>query len=287
MVLMRLLLIRHGQTPSNVRGLLDTGVPGPGLTDLGHEQAAAIPSTLRGYRIDAIYASTQVRAQLTAAPLAAARGLPVQVRAGLREVSAGELEMLGDERSTRTYQRVVREWMSGALDAAMPGGPQGRDVLDRFDAVVDEVRQTLIRAIGANGCAVLVSHGAILRLWATVRAWEQGAVEDALGREHTLHNTGMIVVESTPGARPTSGRDWQVLSWAGRATGGGLLDDAGADGPTGSDAGPRPHPNTAPVNTAPVNTAPVNTAPVNTAPVNTAPDKTAPDAAVGDAVGSA
>ena len=30
---MRLLLIRHGQTPANVRGELDTAAPGPGLTD--------------------------------------------------------------------------------------------------------------------------------------------------------------------------------------------------------------------------------------------------------------
>ena len=31
---MRLLLIRHGQTPSNVDYLLDTAVPGAGLTAL-------------------------------------------------------------------------------------------------------------------------------------------------------------------------------------------------------------------------------------------------------------
>jgi probable phosphoglycerate mutase len=230
---MRLLLIRHGQTPSNVGGLLDTGVPGPGLTDLGHEQAAALPGTLRGYRIDAVYASTQVRAQLTAAPLAAARTLPVQVRAGLREVSAGELEMRGDEPAIATYQRVLREWMSGAVHVAMPGGPLGSDVLDRFDAVVEEVTGLLRRDVGENGCAVLVSHGAMLRLWATVRAWDLASVEDALGRRHTLHNTGMIVVESLPGGPP--GRAWRVLSWAGRAIGGPALDDPGADGPTGSD----------------------------------------------------
>ena len=40
---MRLLLVRHGQTPSNVAGLLDTALPGPGLTALGTRQAAAIP----------------------------------------------------------------------------------------------------------------------------------------------------------------------------------------------------------------------------------------------------
>ena len=39
---MRLTLVRHGQTPSNVLGLLDTAPPGPGLTDLGQLQAASV-----------------------------------------------------------------------------------------------------------------------------------------------------------------------------------------------------------------------------------------------------
>jgi probable phosphoglycerate mutase len=227
MDLMRLLLIRHGQTPSNVRGLLDTAVPGPGLTALGQRQAAALPDSLAGQRIDAIYASSQLRAQLTAAPLATARDLPVQIRDGLREVDAGDLEMLGDERSTRWYQRTVRRWMAGELDETMPGGPSGAEVLARFDAVVADVLAELRRTAGEGGCAVLVAHGAVLRFWATFRASELAAVEDALGRGYTLHNTGMIVLQDTADG------GWRVVSWAGRAIGGPALDDGTADGPAG------------------------------------------------------
>ena len=43
---MRLLLIRHGQTPSNLKFLLDTAVPGAALTELGERQAAALPEAL-------------------------------------------------------------------------------------------------------------------------------------------------------------------------------------------------------------------------------------------------
>ncbi|MFI5427738.1 histidine phosphatase family protein [Aeromicrobium sp. UC242_57] len=39
---MRLILIRHGQTPANVDGVLESTVPGPGLTELGLEQAAEL-----------------------------------------------------------------------------------------------------------------------------------------------------------------------------------------------------------------------------------------------------
>src|SRR3954467_15074485 len=96
---MRLLLVRHGQTPSNVAFLLDTAVPGPGLTALGERQAAALPQALAGEDVEAVYASTLIRAQATAAPLAAARGLEVLVRDGIRELSAGDARRLRDGRA--------------------------------------------------------------------------------------------------------------------------------------------------------------------------------------------
>lgn len=109
---MRLLLIRHGQTPSNLTHLLDTAAPGPGLTPLGQEQAQALPALLAGERIDALYASTLRRTQLTAAPLAAATGLDVQVRDGIREVIAGDLEMRGDDEAIALYHAAVFAWPS-------------------------------------------------------------------------------------------------------------------------------------------------------------------------------
>ena len=53
---MRLLLIRHGQTPANVLGQLDTARPGPGFTPLGERQAAMTPRALRERQIAAVAA---------------------------------------------------------------------------------------------------------------------------------------------------------------------------------------------------------------------------------------
>ena len=58
---MRLLLIRHGQTSSNVGQHLDTAEPGADLTPLGRKQAAAIPQALEHERIDLIVVSNLVR----------------------------------------------------------------------------------------------------------------------------------------------------------------------------------------------------------------------------------
>ena len=44
---MKLLLIRHAESESNVRKVLDTALPGPPLTHLGHRQAAALATKIK------------------------------------------------------------------------------------------------------------------------------------------------------------------------------------------------------------------------------------------------
>lgn len=222
---MRLLLIRHGQTPSNVLGLLDTAVPGPGLTDLGHEQALAIPGALAGVDVQAIYASTQTRAQLTATPLAVDRGIDIVIRDGIREISAGSLEMLSDSESVHSYLSTMGAWLTGDLDASTPGnGESGHEVLARFDEVVAEAADSGVES------AVFVSHGAVIRVWATIRS---ATLTADFGTANSLSNTGIVVLEGSP----TDG--WTALSWSGEAIGGVELADAAADGPA-ADPAPAP-----------------------------------------------
>jgi probable phosphoglycerate mutase len=214
---MRLLLIRHGQTPSNVLGALDTLVPGPGLTALGLEQAAAIPQALAAENIGALYASVQTRAQLTAVPLADARGLEVRVRDGLREISAGELEMKSDRASIDTYHEVSFGWSAGRLERRMPGAENGQEAFGRFDEVIAEVAGTGLETVAC------VAHGQVIRSWVAARA---ANVDVDFAASHLLHNTGVVVLEGSPD-------DWTALSWTGIALGGETVDEGDATGPGG------------------------------------------------------
>ncbi|WP_330347600.1 histidine phosphatase family protein [Streptomyces sp. NBC_00582] len=214
---MRLLLVRHGQTPTNVHHLLDTAVPGPGLTDLGGRQAAALVDALADEDIGALYASTLVRTQLTAAPLAAARGLDVLVREGIREVFAGDLEMQpGDSEQAARYMRTVFAWAEGDPDLRIPGGESGAEFLARYDRVVAEA------AAGGHATVALVSHGAAIRSWAAARARN---IDVPYAAAHRLANTGTVVLEGDPAA------GWQVLTWAGAT-----VRPAGEGGPAGEPA---------------------------------------------------
>ncbi|MEU6770749.1 histidine phosphatase family protein [Streptomyces sp. NPDC046759] len=211
---MRLLLVRHGETPSNVDHLLDTAVPGPALTALGEAQAAALPGALADEDIEALYASTLLRTQLTAAPLAAARGLPLIVRDGIRELSAGDLEMLpGATPEGREYLRTVFAWAAGDTALRVPGGESGAEALARYDAVVAEAA-----ASGARTVA-MISHGAAIRVWTAARA---DNVDVAFAAARPLANTGVIVLEGSPSD------GWKALAWEGAT-----VEPAGEGGPAG------------------------------------------------------
>ena len=215
---MRLLLLRHGQTPSNVAGLLDTGAPGPGLTPLGEQQAAAVPAALQERRIDALAVSSLERTSYTAGPLAAARGLRPAVLDGLREVEAGSLEMSADLADHHTYLETVFGWSRGDRSRRMPGGPDGDAFLARFDDAVAAL------AARDHDVVLAVSHGAAIRSWSGARV--RGLDVEELA--HTpLANTGLIEVEGDP----VSG--WRLVDWQREPVGGEQLDAVVANDPTG------------------------------------------------------
>jgi broad specificity phosphatase PhoE len=184
---MRLILVRHGQTTSNVGFLLDTAAPGADLNQTGRDQAVAVAQQLAGEPVEAIYASNLVRTQQTAAPLAAARGLDIAVLAGLREVSAGDFEMTTD---STDYITTLLQWHAGDFEARISGGDNAWEFFDRYDAAIAEI------AASGHGTAAVFSHGAALRVWSSARI---PGFAEALGNGH-LANTGVVIAEGDPDA---------------------------------------------------------------------------------------
>ena len=191
---MRLILVRHGQTSSNVGHHLDTAAPGADLTDLGREQARALVQAL-----------------------ADARELSTEIREGLREIGAGDLEMANDHDSIETYLESALSWADGGLDSRIPGSDEnGHDVMARFDAIVEEAST----ALAPDRVAVLVSHGAVIRAWCALRC---ANLDRKFTATNGLSNTGVVVLDGEPGA-------WRVLTWQDQAVGGPALQDPESDG---------------------------------------------------------
>ena len=194
----RLVLVRHGQTASNVARALDTRPPGAPLNERGRAQAAALAERVLGDPvvgpIGAVYASIATRAQQTAAPVAAALGLDVQVIEGAHEIFVGAaLENRSDVEAREEFERVHAAWERGDLDARPPGGESARELRERFAAAIAAIPAP------TTGAALLVSHGAAIRLGAAALLGD--TVEAAY-----LDNTGVVVLAA-------NGAGWSLQHW--------------------------------------------------------------------------
>lgn len=198
----RLVLVRHGQTSSNVVRRLDTLPPGPGLTAEGRRQAVELAAELSGEQVSAVLASRATRARETAEPLARGHGLTVAVREGLQEIHVGDLEGSREDESRQLFDEIYASWHRGELDRAMPGGESGAQALRRF---LEATRASLDEV--PAGAVVLVSHGAVLRLVAAHLA----GVGPERANAAPLPNTGLIVLAADR-SRPTG---WAVRRWDG------------------------------------------------------------------------
>lgn len=195
---MRLVLARHGQTPSNITRALDSRPPGPPLTALGHAQAAALAQRIASWPVSAVHASRAVRAQQTAAPLAAALGMATDVIDGAHEVDCGDFEGRCDLAARTAFDEVYDAWWTGDLGARLPGGESALDVLARFLPAVAAITEAAPPAADV----VLVAHGAAIRLSA-------GALLGEAAQTRYVPNTGLVVLA----ADPTAGTGWVLEAW--------------------------------------------------------------------------
>ena len=200
----RLVLMRHGQTPSNVAGALDTALPGAPLTPLGREQAAIAGDELAasGVAPALVLGSEAARAQETAGIVAGRLGLATGVAPDAFEVQAGDFEMRDDPEAILAYDRVLRDWLErGDTGSRLPGGESALDVRDRVMPLVEELRRD---ALDSGTDALLVIHGTLMRMIAVFC----GAVPSQWALGNRIPNCGRITLVPDGGG-------WRCLDWAG------------------------------------------------------------------------
>lgn len=156
--MMRLLLVRHGQTDSNVEGRSQGRRDVP-LNEHGRRQAAALAERLREPAPAAVYASPSQRAQDTAAAIAAACGVEVSTDERLAELDQGELDGLTPPEMRERDPEFLRRWMSeDPAELTMPGGESLADAQRRMLGAVRD-----IVARHADETVVAVSHNLALK----------------------------------------------------------------------------------------------------------------------------
>ena len=153
-----LLLVRHGQSEWNARGLMQGQTDAIPLTELGHAQAAAGAEELAALGPGALISSDLLRARQTAEHCARATGLPVTTTAALREQGYGVLE----GRPSRELWDVV-DWTDPHW------ATEGGESLARLHRRVASFL-ALLRAEPPADVVALVTHGDTIRAVQAVAA---------------------------------------------------------------------------------------------------------------------
>lgn len=151
---MKLYLVRHGETEWNVLNKVcgRTDLP---LTENGLAQASALAQKLAPIPLDRVIASPLMRAQQTAAAIAAVHGLPVETDARLIEQNYGIYE--GMSRFDEGFLSNKRQFAF-----CYPGGESMMQVAARTYALIEE-----LGAQYPDECIALVCHGGVCRVLRT------------------------------------------------------------------------------------------------------------------------
>jgi hypothetical protein len=208
--------VRHGQSVGNAANLIDTSVPGTGLTPLGQQQAQTVANALAGQGPFAgIFASQLTRTQQTAAPLAGLLGMNVQALPGLNEIDAGIFNGLpAVSPGGLLYLVAPVAWTLGLPIVPMlaPGSAHINGVV--FDQGFTNALQTMYATAMAN--PVHAANGQITDVaYSSQFAIEVGTMMNVKNPDllllltHPLNNTGTVVVQGDP-------KDgWTLVNWDG------------------------------------------------------------------------
>ncbi len=156
--MIRLYLIRHGETEFNLQGRIQGQSDSP-LTLLGMRQAEAIAKRLSEDRFSAIYSSDLTRARQTAEVIAMTNSQAVITTPLLREAQFGIIQGMNRMEIEEKYPAEMHEWRQNPHTMRPPGAETYQQVVDRCGKFIDEVLQA-----HEDGSQVLVvCHGGSLR----------------------------------------------------------------------------------------------------------------------------
>ncbi len=190
---MTLILVRHGETESNVKQLWYGAMDAP-LTERGRLQVAAAAKGMavlnRRFPADVFYVSPLLRAKSTAAAIAEVIAMQPLVEEGLREFDLGDWE----GRTFQDLRETENLWGRWAEDATF-APPNGESPVSFNQRVMQAMQALVARHPGQT--ILVVSHGAVISN--VLMTWLGEDPRD--WRRWDPPNCSISVIQSHKGAR--------------------------------------------------------------------------------------
>jgi broad specificity phosphatase PhoE len=155
---MRLLLVRHGETPWNVT-LQYQGQANVPLNERGREQARRCAARLMRYEATALYSSDIARAWETAELIGAALSLAPAPLPELREIDVGQWEGYTPEELYRRFPDHMAEYRRDPARTVRLGGESYAQLQARALVALNQIQERHRQ----GEVIVAVSHGGTIR----------------------------------------------------------------------------------------------------------------------------
>jgi broad specificity phosphatase PhoE len=155
---MRLIFVRHGETPWNVT-LQYQGQANVPLNERGREQARRAAGRLRGLGAAALYSSDIARAWETAEIIGADLGLTPTAAREIREIDVGQWEGLTPEELYRRFPDHMAEYRRDPARTVRIGGESYAQLQERALVFLNGVQE----AHRQGEVVLAVSHGGTIR----------------------------------------------------------------------------------------------------------------------------
>jgi broad specificity phosphatase PhoE len=156
--MLRLILIRHGETERNSQGKLQGGLSDLPLNERGREQARRLGLALSGEKLEAVYSSPLRRALATAEAICSYHPFEVRTMPALAELNMGTIDGLDRAQIIENHADFWRRWQEADYSVALPGGESVFELQRRAWGAAEDIRR---RHLG--GSVALVGHGIALQ----------------------------------------------------------------------------------------------------------------------------
>ncbi|MFC1919519.1 histidine phosphatase family protein [Chloroflexota bacterium] len=150
--MLRLLLVRHGETRWNLERRIQGAGSDVELSGMGKIQAQRLSQVFKDEDLAGIYSSPLQRARTTAEAIARPHDMEAKLEARLKEIDAGDLEgVLVESLGYNLSQFLVPE--PGGRMTDLPGGEGLDDLQERAWSVVEGILET-----HQTGQVIVLSH---------------------------------------------------------------------------------------------------------------------------------
>lgn len=154
----KIVLLRHGQTDFNLRGIVQGSGVDSSLNENGQRQAKAFYNAYRDYGFDKLYTSALKRTHETVQNFIDG-GLNWEILKDLNEISWGrhEGQPITPEED-KYYQWMLKQWQLGDTSHKIDGGESPDDVAIRLSRALDVIKASPAQQI------LVCMHGRAIRI---------------------------------------------------------------------------------------------------------------------------